>query len=260
MSAHPPSQGPAAGDAAPGRAAGAGPGPEAVFRARGLCKTYRVGEVEVRAIDEVDLDLYRGEFMVLLGPSGSGKSTLLNILGGLDVPTRGTVRFLDHDLASGDEAALTRFRREHVGFVFQFYNLIPSLTARENVALVTEIAARPLDPAEALRLVGLEERVDHFPAQLSGGEQQRVAIARAIAKQPDVLLCDEPTGALDFETGKRVLEVLERTNRELGTTTAVITHNAAIAGMADRVVRMRSGRIAEVVRNERRLSPDELSW
>jgi putative ABC transport system ATP-binding protein len=233
---------------------------EAVFEARGICKVYRVGEVEVRALDGVDLDLYRGEFLVLLGPSGSGKSTLLNILGGLDVPTQGSVRFLDHDLTGGDEAALTRFRREHVGFVFQFYNLIPSLTARENVALVTEIAAHPMSPLDALRLVGLEERIDHFPAQLSGGEQQRVAIARAIAKQPDVLLCDEPTGALDFETGKLVLDVLARTNRELGTTTAVITHNAAIAGMADRVVRMRSGRIAEVVRNARRLSSDELSW
>jgi putative ABC transport system ATP-binding protein len=234
--------------------------PLAVFEARGLSKVYRVGEVDVRALDDVDLDLYEGELMVLLGPSGSGKSTLLNILGGLDVPTRGSVRFRDHDLTGGDEAALTRFRREHVGFVFQFYNLIPSLTARENVALVTEIAEHPLDPAEALRLVGLDERIDHFPAQLSGGEQQRVAIARALAKQPDVLLCDEPTGALDFETGKRVLEVLADTHRELGTTTAVITHNAAIAGMADRVVRMRSGRVAEIVRNARRLSPDELSW
>ncbi len=231
-----------------------------VFEARGVSKVYRVGEVMVHALRDVDIDLLRGELLVLLGPSGSGKSTLLNILGGLDVPSEGTVRFLDHDLASGDEAALTRFRREHVGFVFQFYNLIPSLTARENVALVTEIATHPLDPAEALRRVGLEERLDHFPAQLSGGEQQRVAIARAIAKQPDVLLCDEPTGALDFETGKRVLEVLERTNRELGTTTALITHNAAIAGMADRVVRMRSGRIVDVQRNERRLSPDDLEW
>jgi putative ABC transport system ATP-binding protein len=197
---------------------------------------------------------------VLLGPSGSGKSTLLNILGGLDVPTRGGVRFLDHDLTDDDEAALTRFRREHVGFVFQFYNLIPSLTARENVALVTEIAARPMAPEDALRLVGLGDRLDHFPAQLSGGEQQRVAIARAVAKQPDVLLCDEPTGALDFETGKVVLEVLARTHRELGTTTAVITHNAAIARMADRVVRLRSGEIVEVVRNERRADPAELEW
>jgi len=233
---------------------------EAVFEARGISKVYRVGEVEVHALREVDIDLYRGELLVLLGPSGSGKSTLLNILGGLDVPTRGSVRFLDHDLSAGGEAELTRFRREHVGFVFQFYNLIPSLTARENVALVTEIAAHALDPDEALRRVGLGERMDHFPAQLSGGEQQRVAIARAIAKQPDVLLCDEPTGALDFETGKRVLEVLERTNRELGTTTAVITHNASIAGMADRVVRMRSGRIVDVQHNAHRLSPDELEW
>jgi putative ABC transport system ATP-binding protein len=233
---------------------------EAVFEARGVSKVYRVGEVEVHALREVDVDLYRGELVVLLGPSGSGKSTLLNILGGLDAPSRGSVRFLDHDLSGGGEAELTRFRREHVGFVFQFYNLIPSLTARENVALVTEIAPRALDPGEALRRVGLGERLDHFPAQLSGGEQQRVAIARAIAKQPDVLLCDEPTGALDFETGKRVLEVLERTNRELGTTTAVITHNAAIAGMADRVVRMRSGRIVDVQHNARRLSPDELEW
>jgi putative ABC transport system ATP-binding protein len=233
---------------------------EAVFRARGLSKVYRVGEVEVHALRDVDLDLRRGEFVVMLGPSGSGKSTLLNILGGLDVPTSGSVSFLEHDLSGGDDRALTAFRREHVGFVFQFYNLIPSLTARENVALVTEIAANPLDPAEALARVGLGDRIDHFPAQLSGGEQQRVAIARAIAKRPDVLLCDEPTGALDFETGVRVLEVLERTNRELGTTTAVITHNASIAGMADRVIRMRSGRIVEERRNERRLAPAELTW
>jgi putative ABC transport system ATP-binding protein len=231
-----------------------------VFEVRGVSKTYRVGEVEVHALREVDLALERGELLVLLGPSGSGKSTLLNILGGLDVPSSGTVRFQDHDLSAGDEADLTRFRREHVGFVFQFYNLIPSLTARENVALVTEIAERPMDPGEALELVGLGERIDHFPAQLSGGEQQRVAIARAVAKRPDVLLCDEPTGALDVETGKRVLEVLERTNRELGTTTAVITHNASIALMADRVVRMRSGRIVEAHRNERRHSPDEIEW
>jgi putative ABC transport system ATP-binding protein len=233
---------------------------EVVFRARGLSKVYRVGEIEVHALREVDLDLYRGEFVVLLGPSGSGKSTLLNILGGLDFPTRGSVRFLDHDLVTGDERDLTRFRREHVGFVFQFYNLIPSLTARENVALVTEIAEDPMAPEAALELVGLSDRLDHFPAQLSGGEQQRVAIARAVAKRPDVLLCDEPTGALDFSTGKLVLEVLERTNRELGTTTAVITHNAAIARMADRVVRLRSGRVVEVSRNERRARPDELEW
>jgi putative ABC transport system ATP-binding protein len=233
---------------------------EVVFSARSISKVYRVGDVEVHALRAVDVDLFRGEFVVLLGPSGSGKSTLLNILGGLDVPTSGSVRFLDHDLTTVDERELTRFRREHVGFVFQFYNLIPSLTARENVALVTEIAAGPLDPAEALRLVGLGDRLDHFPAQLSGGEQQRVAIARAVAKRPDVLLCDEPTGALDFETGVPVLAVLERTNRELGTLTVVITHNAAIAAMADRVVRLRSGRITAIEENARRAAPSELAW
>jgi putative ABC transport system ATP-binding protein len=233
---------------------------EAVFRARGLCKVYAMGEVEVHALRNVDLDLFRGELVVLLGPSGSGKSTLLNILGGLDVPSSGSVRFFEHDLAAGSEAERTRFRREHVGFVFQFYNLIPSLTARENVALVTEIAERPLPPEEALARVGLADRADHFPAQLSGGEQQRVAIARAIAKRPEVLLCDEPTGALDFGTGKLVLEVIEQVNRELGTTTAVITHNAAIAGMADRVVRMRSGEIVEVSRNAVRARPGDLQW
>jgi len=232
----------------------------AVFQARGLTKVYHMGEVDVYALRDVDLDLFAGEFVVLLGPSGSGKSTLLNILGGLDVPTSGTVRFLDHDLTVDDERELTRFRREHVGFVFQFYNLIPSLTALENVALVTDIAERPMDPAEALRLVGLSDRMHHFPAQLSGGEQQRVAIARAIAKRPDVLLCDEPTGALDYETGLIVLQALAEVNRTLGTTVAVITHNAAIAGMADRVVRMRSGRITEVKRNEHRLAPTELTW
>ena len=231
-----------------------------VFQARGLTKVYHMGEVDVYALRDVDLELFAGEFVVLLGPSGSGKSTLLNILGGLDVPTSGTVQFLDHDLTVDDERELTRFRREHVGFVFQFYNLIPSLTALENVALVTDIAARPMDPAEALRLVGLSDRIHHFPAQLSGGEQQRVAIARAIAKQPDVLLCDEPTGALDYETGLIVLQVLAEVNRTLGTTVAVITHNAAIAGMADRVIRMRSGRITEVHRNQRRLAPTELQW
>jgi len=235
-------------------------GREAVFSATGLKKIYRMGEVEVKALDGVDLELYRGELVVLLGPSGSGKSTLLNILGGLDVPSSGSVHFLDHDLTSDDEEALTRYRREHVGFVFQFYNLIPSLTARENVQLVTEIAAHPMDPDEALKRVGLGDRLDHFPAQLSGGEQQRVAIARAIAKCPDVLLCDEPTGALDFQTGKVVLEVLERANRELGTTTALITHNAGIAAMADRVVKLRSGRIVEILSNARRRSPSELEW
>ncbi|MDH4131117.1 MAG: ABC transporter ATP-binding protein [Gemmatimonadota bacterium] len=232
----------------------------AVFQARGLAKVYHVGEVDVYALREVDLDLFAGEFVVLLGPSGSGKSTLLNILGGLDMPTSGTVRFLDHDLTVDDDRARTRFRRDHVGFVFQFYNLIPSLTARENVALVTDIATRPMDPAAALQLVGLTDRLHHFPAQLSGGEQQRVAIARAIAKQPDVLLCDEPTGALDYETGLIVLQALAEVNRTLGTTVAVITHNAAIAGMADRVIRMRSGRIVSVERNARRLAPTELTW
>jgi len=235
-------------------------GSEAVFQARGLTKTYRMGEVEVHALRAVDLDLYRGELVVILGPSGSGKSTLLNILGGLDVPTAGTVRFFDHDLTGASERDLTRFRREHVGFVFQFYNLIPSLTARENVALVTEISRNPMDPAEALRLVGLESRMDHFPAQLSGGEQQRVAVARAIAKRPEVLLCDEPTGALDYETGKLVLEVLERVNREFHTTTAIITHNASVAGMADRVIRLRSGGIVDIRRNTRRARPEELAW
>jgi len=233
---------------------------EAVFQARGLSKVYRMGEVEVYALRDVDLDLCRGEFVVMLGPSGSGKSTLLNILGGLDVPTHGTVRFLEHDLTVDDEAHLTRYRREHVGFVFQFYNLIPSLTARENVALVTEISPAPMAPEEALHLVGLDARLDHFPAQLSGGEQQRVAIARAVAKRPEVLLCDEPTGALDFETGVRVLEVLERTNRELGTTTAVITHNASIAGMADRVIYLGDGRIQRIESNAHKLAPSELSW
>ena len=219
-----------------------------------------MGEVEVHALCGVDLDLYAGEFIVVLGPSGSGKSTLLNILGGLDVPTSGEVHYLDHNLTAAGDSGLTRFRREHVGFVFQFYNLIPSLTAIENVALVTEIATQPMDPAEALQMVGLEDRLNHFPAQLSGGEQQRVAIARAVAKRPDVLLCDEPTGALDYPTGKLVLDVLERINRELGTITVVITHNASIAGMADRVVRVGSGQIVDIASNAHRLSPSELSW
>jgi putative ABC transport system ATP-binding protein len=233
---------------------------ETVLQAKDLRKVYKMGAVEVHALRSVDLELYRGEFVVLLGPSGSGKSTLLNILGGLDIPTSGTVLFFDHDLTSADDRELTRFRREHVGFVFQFYNLIPSLTARENVALVTEISERPQDPDDSLRLVGLGDRLNHFPAQLSGGEQQRVAIARAISKHPDVLLCDEPTGALDFQTGKLVLEVLARANRELGTTTAVITHNAAIAAIADRVVRMHSGQITSITRNERKASTDEIEW
>jgi putative ABC transport system ATP-binding protein len=234
--------------------------PVPVFRARGLSKVYHMGDVDVYALRNVDLELFRGELVVLLGPSGSGKSTLLNILGGLDVPSGGSVSFLDHDLTVDDEEHLTRYRREHVGFVFQFYNLIPSLTARENVALVTEIARDPMAPEDALRLVGLGERLDHFPAQLSGGEQQRVAIARAIAKRPQVLLCDEPTGALDYETGKLVLEVLEQVNRELGTTTALITHNAAIAAMGDRVIRLRSGRIVDIQRNATRARPGDLQW
>lgn len=239
---------------------GRGPSKAAVFQVRKLTKIYTMGEVKVQALRDLDLDLYAGEFLVILGASGSGKSTLLNILGGLDVPTSGTVKFLDHDLTSAGDAGLTDFRRDHVGFVFQFYNLIPSLTAIENVALVTDISRNPMKPADALDLVGLTERTNHFPAQLSGGEQQRVAIARAIAKRPDVLLCDEPTGALDYETGKLVLKAIERVNQELGTTTAVITHNAVIADMADRVVRMTSGHISADYRNEKRASPEELSW
>ena len=231
-----------------------------VFHTCGITKTYQMGEVEVQALRGIDLELYEGEFVVLLGPSGSGKSTLLNILGGLDVPTAGTVRYKDQDLSTSGDADLTRYRRDHVGFVFQFYNLIPSLTARENVALVTEISQRPLPPDEALRLVGLSNRLDHFPAQLSGGEQQRVAIARAIAKRPEVLLCDEPTGALDLKTGVIVLEALARVNRELGTTTVVITHNVVIAQMADRVIYLSDGRIAEVEVNSRKISPRELVW
>ncbi len=234
--------------------------PLVVFRARGLTKTYRMGEVEVHALAGVDLDLHQSELVVLLGPSGSGKSTLLNILGGLDVPTSGEVVYRDHELTSADERALTQYRREHVGFVFQFYNLIPSLTARENVALVTEIADDPMRPEDALGLVGLEARLDHFPAQLSGGEQQRVAIARAIAKRPDVLLCDEPTGALDSATGVLVLEAIARVNDELGTTTAVITHNAGVAAMADRVVTLADGRVTSVRVNATRRPPGELEW
>jgi putative ABC transport system ATP-binding protein len=242
-----------AGHATPGQR-------EAVFEARGLTKTYRMGEVEVHALCGVNLCLYEGEFVVLLGPSGSGKSTLLNILGGLDAPTSGTVHYRDHDLSAYDDAALTRYRREHVGFVFQFYNLIPSLTARENVALITDIATRPMSPEEALKLVDLSDRMNHFPSQMSGGEQQRVAIARAIAKRPEVLLCDEPTGALDVRTGVVVLKAIERINRELGTTTAVITHNAVIAAMADRVISLSGGQISSEKRNERKAAAQELSW
>jgi putative ABC transport system ATP-binding protein len=236
------------------------PAAEAVFEVRALTKVYRMGEVEVRALRGVDLDLRAGELIVLLGPSGSGKSTLLNILGGLDTPTAGQVRYRGRDLTRAGERELTEYRRYHVGFVFQFYNLIPSLTARENVAVVTEIARRPMRPEEALELVGLGNRLDHFPAQLSGGEQQRVAIARAIAKNPEVLLCDEPTGALDSGTGILVLEAIERVNRELGTATAVITHNASIAQMADRVIHLGDGLITRVETNATRKAPRELSW
>ena len=219
-----------------------------------------MGEVQVHALRGVDLELYPGEFVVLLGPSGSGKSTLLNILGGLDVPTDGVVRYLDQEITAYNDAALTRYRREHVGFVFQFYNLIPSLTAKENVSLITEIARNPMKPEDALEMVDLGDRMNHFPAQLSGGEQQRVAIARAIAKQPHVLLCDEPTGALDITTGIVVLSAIDRINRELGTTTAVITHNAAISKMANRVIRLADGRVKEVTKNSERLSADKLTW
>ena len=239
-----------------------GPGVEhaVTLSARGLTKVYSTGDVEVHALRGVDLDLYAGELVVLLGASGSGKSTLLNIVGGLDVPTAGSVVFRDFELTTANTGELTQFRRAHVGFVFQFYNLMPSLTARENVALVTEIAANPMRPEEALDLVGLTNRLDHFPSQLSGGEQQRVAIARAIAKQPDILLCDEPTGALDSQTGIVVLEALEAVNRDLGTTTAVITHNAVIGDIADRVIRMADGGIADVSVNDTRRAPRELSW
>lgn len=227
---------------------------------RGVTKVYVMGEVEVHALRGVDLELQEGEFTVLLGPSGSGKSTLLNILGGLDRPTAGRVTYRDGDLSEARERALTRYRRRHVGFVFQFYNLIPSLTARENVALVTEIAGDPIAPEDALALVGLKYRLDHFPSQMSGGEQQRVAIARAIAKRPDVLLCDEPTGALDISTGIAVLGALERVNSELGTTTAVITHNAAISAMADRVISLADGRITSDVRNATKQPAATIEW
>ncbi|MDI1271803.1 MAG: ABC transporter ATP-binding protein [Polaromonas sp.] len=231
-----------------------------VLRIRSLSKTYGSGETAVHALRDVDLEVWAGEFLVLLGASGSGKSTLLNILGGLDRPSTGEVDFLDHRLTDAPDEELTRYRREHVGFVFQFYNLIPSLTVRENVALVTDIASDPMPVDEALALVALTPRQDHFPSQLSGGEQQRVAIARAIVKRPQLLLCDEPTGALDYATGKLVLEVIARINQELGTTAIVITHNAAIAGMADRVIRLADGRIASIEVPSRRLTPAELSW
>ncbi len=233
---------------------------EPVFLARDITKVYHMGEVDVHALRGVSLELHESEFLVLLGPSGSGKSTLLNILGGLDVPTSGTVIYRGQNLTTADERDLTMYRRRHVGFVFQFYNLIPSLTARENVALVTDIVERPMAPEEALELVNLGQRLDHFPSQLSGGEQQRVAIARAVAKRPDVLLCDEPTGALDIATGVLVLEAIDQVNRELGTTTAVITHNAAVSAMADRVVSLADGRIASERRNDQKLRASELNW
>lgn len=233
---------------------------DTVFNARGITKVYHMGEVDVHALRGVDLDLYSGEFVVLLGPSGSGKSTLLNILGGLDSPSSGTIFYRDRQLTSFDDAELTSYRREHVGFVFQFYNLIPSLTARENVALITEISRDPMEPAEALRMVDLGDRMDHFPAQMSGGEQQRVAIARAVAKRPAVLLCDEPTGALDVETGILVLDAIQKINKELGTTTAVITHNAVIAEMADRVVHLSAGHITTIDHNSTKKQAHELTW
>ena len=234
--------------------------PPAVFVARKLRKVYRIGSVEIAALRELDLEIFEGEFVVLLGPSGSGKSTLLNILGGLDSASSGEAAWRDHNLVAASEEELTLYRRQHVGFVFQSYNLIPSLTARENVALVTDIAEKPMPPEEALAKVGLADRLDHFPSQLSGGEQQRVAIARAIAKRPDVLLCDEPTGALDSKTGIGVLAAIDEVNRSLGTTVVVITHNVAIAAMADRVMHMADGRVGRIDVNATRARAAEMSW
>lgn len=233
---------------------------ERLFHVRGITKIYSGGEVEVRALDGVDLDLYEGELVVLLGASGSGKSTLLNILGGLDLPTSGVLEYCGYDLTAADNRELTLFRKEVVGFIFQFYNLIPSLTARENVALITELADDPMSPEEALKLVELEDRMDHFPSQMSGGQQQRVAIARAIAKRPSVLLCDEPTGALDVKTGITVLEAIEQVNRDLGTLVIIITHNAAIAEMADRVIHLSDGHITEIRENPARQPVQSLAW
>ncbi|WP_343807974.1 ABC transporter ATP-binding protein [Alteraurantiacibacter aestuarii] len=234
--------------------------PELAFRGTGLTKTYQTGDTQVHALRGVDLTIEAGEMLVLLGPSGSGKSTFLNIVGGLDRPTSGSLTYDGTDLTELSERELTRFRRAHVGFIFQFYNLIPSLTAEENVRLVTDIASKPMDPLDALALVGLADRSDHYPAQLSGGEQQRVAVARAIAKQPSVLLCDEPTGALDSATGVRVLEALEQAHRELGTTVVIITHNAGIANMAHRVFHFLDGRIAQVVVNDKPIEPGQIAW
>jgi len=236
------------------------PDRQPLFHVRGLTKVYSGGEVEVRALDGVDLDLYEGEMIVLLGASGSGKSTLLNLLGGLDTPTSGELHYRDEDLTDADGATLTRFRRDVVGFIFQFYNLIPSLTARENIALITELAEDPMPIDEALDLMGLGDRADHFPSQMSGGQQQRVAIARAIAKRPEVLLCDEPTGALDVQTGIAVLEAIEQVNRELGTLVVIITHNASIADIAHRVIHLSDGRITEIRENEERGSVKSLRW
>ncbi|MCE9611566.1 MAG: ABC transporter ATP-binding protein [Chthoniobacter sp.] len=238
----------------------ADPGREPLFSARGLTKIYPSGETEIRALDGIDLDLYPGELIVLLGASGSGKSTLLNILGGLDTPTSGTLTYRGRDLTGADEGTLTRFRRDSVGFIFQFYNLIPSLTARENVALITEIARNPMTPNAALALVQLTDRADHFPSQMSGGQQQRVAVARAIAKQPEVLLCDEPTGALDVKTGISVLEAIERANLELGTLTVLITHNAVLADMADRIIHLSDGTIVAISENKTRRPVRSLAW
>ena len=242
------------------RTSALGSAPAALFRVRGLSKTYGTGTAEVRALRGVDLDLHPGELVVLLGASGSGKSTLLNLLGGLDSSSEGSLLFRNKELGTADEATLTGYRRDVVGFVFQFYNLIPSLTARENVGLITEIARDPMTAEEALALVGLGERMDHFPAQLSGGEQQRVAIARAIAKKPEVLLCDEPTGALDIRTGITVLEAIQRINRELGTLTVIITHNAAIAAMADRVLSLSDGQLVNIRHNTERAAVTTLEW
>ncbi|HEY5893470.1 MAG TPA: ABC transporter ATP-binding protein [Chthoniobacterales bacterium] len=233
---------------------------EPLFHTRGLTKVYRTGESEIRALNGIDLDLFEGELVVLLGASGSGKSTLLNILGGLDIPSSGTLTYRGNDLTEADEHTLTQYRRDAVGFVFQFYNLIPSLTARENVALITEISREPMEPEEALQIVGLADRIDHFPSQLSGGQQQRVAIARAIAKRPEVLLCDEPTGSLDVKTGLTVLEAVEHVNREFGTLAVIITHNAVIAGMADRVIHLSDGRITDIEENLQREPVTSLAW
>jgi len=231
-----------------------------LFGVEGLRKDYVMGEVTVSALRGIDLCIYRGELLTIVGPSGSGKSTLLNIIGGIDTPTAGKVFFEDQDLTGFTLHQLTLYRRHHIGFVFQFYNLIPNLTARENVEMATEISPRPLDPDRALELVGLSDRRDHFPSQLSGGEQQRLAIARAVAKQPEILLCDEPTGALDYSTGKIVLALLRNVNRKTGTTVVIITHNAAVGGMADRAVRIKDGGVAEIVANEKPLEPDQIEW